>query len=52
MQFHSEFEWISPSGDGVLTHYMPDHYGPAGGMDSQPTLVEAAGDIAYHLFRS
>src|ERR1700749_766871 len=23
MQFSSEFEWISPSGRGLLTHYMP-----------------------------
>jgi len=49
MQFESEFEWISPSGDGVLTHYMPDHYGPGWEMQSAPT-VEAAGDIACHLF--
>lgn len=27
MQFCSEFEWISPSGRGLLTHYMPAHYG-------------------------
>ena len=26
MQFPSEFEWISPSGVGLLTHYMPAHY--------------------------
>lgn len=50
MQFSSEFEWISPSGDGVLTHYMPDHYGPGWEMQSAPT-VEAAADIAYHLFQ-
>ena len=49
MQFDSEFEWISPSGAGVLTHYMPDHYGPGWEMQHAPT-VEAAGDIAYHLF--
>ncbi len=49
MQFESEFEWISPSGDGVLTHYMPDHYGPGWEMQNAPT-VEAAADIAYHLF--
>ena len=49
MQFASEFEWISPSGDGVLTHYMPDHYGPGWQLQSAPT-VEAAADIAYHLF--
>ena len=49
MQFDSEFEWVSPSGHGVLTHYMPDHYGPGWEMQHAPT-VEAAGDIAYHLF--
>jgi alpha-mannosidase len=25
MQFSSEFEWIAPSGLGLLTHYMPAH---------------------------
>ena len=50
MQFQSEFEWISPSGDGVLTHYMPDHYGPGWELQHAPSL-EAAGDIAYHLFQ-
>ena len=49
MQFESEFEWISPSGDGVLTHYMADHYGPGWEMQNAPT-VEAAGDVAYQLF--
>ncbi|ADB31655.1 glycoside hydrolase family 38 [Kribbella flavida DSM 17836] len=49
MQFHSEFEWISPSGDGVLTHYMPDHYGPGWDLQHAPS-VEAAGDTAYQLF--
>ncbi len=49
MQFESEFEWMSPSGDGVLTHYMPDHYGPGWELQNAPS-VEAAGDIAYHLF--
>ena len=50
MQFESEFEWISPSGDSVLTHYMPDHYGPGWELQHAPS-VEAAGDIAYHLFQ-
>ncbi|MFC5266695.1 NEW3 domain-containing protein [Kribbella qitaiheensis] len=49
MQFHSEFEWISPSGDGVLTHYMPDHYGPGWELQNAPS-VEAAGETAYQLF--
>ncbi|PRC46196.1 alpha-mannosidase, partial [Mycobacterium sp. ITM-2017-0098] len=26
MQFASEFEWMAPSGRGLLTHYMPAHY--------------------------
>ncbi|MDX6294831.1 MAG: hypothetical protein QOH50_3906 [Kribbellaceae bacterium] len=49
MQFASEFEWISPSGDGVLTHYMPDHYGPGWQLQNAPS-VEAAGETAYQLF--
>ena len=34
MQFSSEFEWISPSGRGLLTHYMPAHYSAGWWMDS------------------
>jgi hypothetical protein len=49
MQFASEFEWISPSGDGVLTHYMPDHYGPGWDLQHAPS-VEVAGETAYKLF--
>ncbi|WBQ02866.1 NEW3 domain-containing protein [Kribbella sp. CA-293567] len=49
MQFKSEFEWISPSGDGVLTHYMPDHYGSGWELQNAPS-VEAAGEQAYELF--
>jgi alpha-mannosidase len=41
MQFCSEFEWISPSGRGLLTHYMPAHYGPGWGMDESTSLAEA-----------
>ncbi|MDT5168415.1 MAG: hypothetical protein QOD02_1742, partial [Mycobacterium sp.] len=33
MQFSSEFEWISPSGRGLLTHYMPAHYSAGWWMD-------------------
>jgi len=51
MQFPSEFEWISPSGRGLLTAYMTDHYGSGWGMDSAPTL-DAAGDAAYQVFLS
>src|SRR6266498_1783845 len=50
MQFPSEFEWISPSGRGLFTSYMTDHYGSGWAMDSAATL-DAAGEAAYHLFR-
>ncbi|MFL6143840.1 MAG: NEW3 domain-containing protein [Labedaea sp.] len=49
MQFASEFEWISPSGRGLLTAYMADHYGAGWVMDSAPTL-EAAEAATYSLF--
>ncbi|MFC5815573.1 glycoside hydrolase family 38 C-terminal domain-containing protein [Nonomuraea harbinensis] len=51
MQFPSEFEWIAPSGLGVLTHYMPAHYSAGWWMDSAPTL-EAAMAAVYELYRS
>jgi alpha-mannosidase len=51
MQFSSEFEWIAPSGRGLLTHYMPAHYGAGWGMDSAPTLEEAEA-ATFGLFES
>jgi alpha-mannosidase len=51
MQFSSEFEWISPSGRGLLTHYMPAHYSAGWWMDSSATLVEAE-TATYELFSS
>jgi len=51
MQFPSEFEWISPSGRGLLTSYLADHY--VAGWD-----IERAGDLegaireAYKQFSS
>ena len=50
MQFRSEFEWIAPSGVGLLTHYMPAHYAVGWWMDSSTTLAEAE-DATYELFR-
>ncbi|MEV7770359.1 NEW3 domain-containing protein [Kitasatospora sp. NPDC086791] len=41
MQFPSEFEWIAPGGEGVLTHYMPHHYSAGWWMDSSPDLATA-----------
>ncbi|GAA2391026.1 NEW3 domain-containing protein [Nonomuraea africana] len=51
MQFPSEFEWISPSGLGVVTHYMPAHYSAGWWMDSSATLEEAS-QAVYELFRA
>jgi alpha-mannosidase len=49
MQFRSEFEWIAPSGVGLLTHYMPAHYAAGWWMDSSTSLAEAE-DATYNLF--
>lgn len=49
MQFSSEFEWISPSGRGVLTHYMPAHYSAGWHIDAQPTLAGAQQSV-YEMF--
>lgn len=49
MQFASEFDWLAPSGRGVLTHYMPAHYAGGWWMDSSPSLAEAE-DATYDLF--
>ena len=51
MQFSSEFEWIAPSGRGLLTHYMPAHYSAGWWMDSAVTLEEAEA-ATYELFAS
>ncbi|OBF26871.1 NEW3 domain-containing protein [Mycobacterium sp. ACS4331] len=50
MQFASEFEWIAPSGVGLLTHYMPAHYSAGWWMDSSTTLAEATA-ATWELFR-
>ncbi|MEV4612569.1 glycoside hydrolase family 38 C-terminal domain-containing protein [Kitasatospora sp. NPDC049258] len=50
MQFPSEFEWLSPSGRGVLTHFMPHHYSAGWWMDSSPDLA-AAEQAVYELYR-
>ncbi|WP_432970816.1 glycoside hydrolase [Dactylosporangium sp. CA-233914] len=50
MQFPSEFEWIAPSGRGLLTSYMPAHYSAGWWMDSAATLAEAQ-EAVLRLFR-
>ena len=49
MQFASEFEWIAPSGRGLLTHYMPAHYAAGWWMDSSASLQDAEA-ATYELF--
>jgi alpha-mannosidase len=49
MQFRSEFEWIAPSGLGLLTHYMPAHYSAGWWMDSAASLTDAE-QATYQLF--
>ncbi|HEX6522824.1 MAG TPA: glycoside hydrolase [Streptosporangiaceae bacterium] len=50
MQFPSEFEWLSPDGNGLLTHYMAHHYGGGWVLNSPPDL-DAAERAAYEQFR-
>ncbi|KWX58031.1 NEW3 domain-containing protein [Mycobacterium sp. NAZ190054] len=49
MQFASEFDWLGPSGRGLLTHYMPAHYAAGWWMDSSASLQDAE-DATYELF--
>ncbi len=51
MQFRTEFEWISPDGQGLLTHYMAHHYGAGWRLNSLPDL-QAAELEAYGQFRA
>ena len=37
MQMRSEFEWVSPDGRGLLTSYMPNHYGAGWAPTGPPT---------------
>ncbi|MEV6878029.1 glycoside hydrolase family 38 C-terminal domain-containing protein [Amycolatopsis sp. NPDC051128] len=49
MQFPSEFEWIAPSGRGLLTAYMADHYVAGWALERRDTLAEAM-EEAYRQF--
>jgi alpha-mannosidase len=51
MQFRTEFEWISPDGQGLLTHYMAHHYGAGWRLNSLPDL-QAAEREAYGQFHA
>ena len=48
-QFPSEFEWISPSGRGVLTGYLADHYVAGWDIERVETLEESM-QKAYEKF--
>ncbi|MEU5289915.1 NEW3 domain-containing protein [Streptomyces umbrinus] len=50
MQFPAEFSWIAPSGRGLLTAYMVNHYGAGWAIDNAPTLPEAQA-AALKLFK-
>src|SRR5215472_643701 len=51
MQFPSEFEWLSPDGNGLLTSYMPNHYS-AGWITQHANDLATAEADAYAQFRS
>jgi hypothetical protein len=50
MQFPTEFEWLSPDGQGLLTSYMANHYGAGWGIHQAADLpaaqAEALGQLA------
>ncbi|MFI6253477.1 NEW3 domain-containing protein [Streptomyces sp. NPDC051016] len=50
MQFPAEFSWIAPSGRGLLTAYMVNHYGAGWAIDNAATLP-AAEAAAFTLFQ-
>jgi alpha-mannosidase len=50
MQFPSEFEWVSPTGRGVLTAYMANHYVAGWDVERKDTLDEAMAE-AYAQYR-
>ena len=50
MQFATEFEWLSPDGNGLLTSYMANHYGAGWVTHHAKTLAAAEAD-AYEQFR-
>ncbi len=51
MQMRSEFEWVSPDGQGLLTSYMPNHYGAGWGTHGAADLAAAEQD-ALGQFRT
>src|SRR5260370_10284813 len=50
MEFRWEFDCLSPDGGGLLTSYMPTHYG-AGWVTHRAASLEAAEQAAFEQFR-
>jgi alpha-mannosidase len=50
MQFGSEFEWLSPDGNGLLTGYMANHYSAGWLAGHHAKTVEEAEAHAYQQF--
>nr|BFE55545.1 NEW3 domain-containing protein [Dactylosporangium thailandense] len=48
-QFPTEFEWVSPGGDGLLTHYMAGHYSAGFSLDAAQDPQTAAAEL-HELF--
>ncbi|WP_432842636.1 NEW3 domain-containing protein [Dactylosporangium sp. CA-092794] len=49
VQFPTEFEWVSPGGDGLLTHYMAAHYSAGFSLDAAQDPQAAAAEL-HELF--
>ncbi|HEY7430539.1 MAG TPA: glycoside hydrolase family 38 C-terminal domain-containing protein [Streptosporangiaceae bacterium] len=49
MQFASEFEWLSPDGQGLLTSYMANHYGAGWGLHQAADLPAAMAEALTQL---
>ncbi|HEY1320296.1 MAG TPA: glycoside hydrolase, partial [Streptosporangiaceae bacterium] len=49
MQFPTEFEWLSPDGQGLLTSYMANHYGAGWGIHQAPDLAAAQAEALDQL---
>src|SRR5215472_38190 len=49
MQFPTEFEWLSPDGQGLLTSYMANHYGAGWGIHQAPDLATAQAEALNQL---
>lgn len=53
MQLPAEYEWIAPSGEGLLLHYLPAHYSAGWFSQHAPDAESAAGQLLdlYELLR-